>query len=205
MTTRSRSRRRPDAARTQHRNRAWRRRNSGEAHGGGHGWFVTFADLMGLLVAFFVMLVAFSTQDKKKLQIVAGSMREAFGVQNAIRYSGIIEVDGLPTRPQLKNADKHQAGGRLGDAEPGREEPQPQFRRAARQRRRLCAGLGLAASGAAGHAGDRRAVEARHDRGDQAGPQYRDHRSERPLDVSGGLPRSPTSAPAGWCSGWRLR
>ena len=23
-----------------------------EAHGGGHGWFVTFADLMGLLVAF---------------------------------------------------------------------------------------------------------------------------------------------------------
>ena len=30
---------------------------------GGHGWFVTFADLMGLLVSFFVMLVAFSTQD----------------------------------------------------------------------------------------------------------------------------------------------
>ena len=34
-----------------------------EAHGGGHGWFVTFADLMGLLVSFFVMLVAFSNQD----------------------------------------------------------------------------------------------------------------------------------------------
>ena len=26
---------------------------------GGHGWFVTFADLMGLLMSFFVMLVAF--------------------------------------------------------------------------------------------------------------------------------------------------
>lgn len=74
-----------------------------EAHGGGHGWFVTFADLMGLLVAFFVMLVAYSTQDTKKLQIVAGSMREAFGVQQQVRYSGIIEVDGLPTRPKLKN------------------------------------------------------------------------------------------------------
>jgi chemotaxis protein MotB len=75
------------------------------AHGaGGHGWFVTFADLMGLLVAFFVMLVAFSTQDQKKMQIVAGSMRDAFGVQTAIRYSGIIELDGLPTRPRLKNA-----------------------------------------------------------------------------------------------------
>ena len=73
-----------------------------EAHGG-HGWFVTFADLMALLVSFFVMLVAFSTQDQAKLQVVAGSMRDAFGVQDRIRYSGIIEVDGLPTRPKLKN------------------------------------------------------------------------------------------------------
>lgn len=73
----------------------------GEAHGGGHGWFVTFADLMGLLVSFFVMLVAFSTQDQAKLQVVAG---DAFGVQGRVRYSGIIEVLGLPTRPRLKNA-----------------------------------------------------------------------------------------------------
>jgi len=72
------------------------------AHGG-HGWFVTFADLMGLLVSFFVMLVAFSNQDQQKLQLVAGSMRDAFGVQQSIRYSGIIEVPGLPTRPKLKN------------------------------------------------------------------------------------------------------
>jgi chemotaxis protein MotB len=75
-----------------------------EAHAGGHGWFVTFADLMGLLVSFFVMLVAFSNQDQQKLQIVAGSMRDAFGVQTNVRYSGIIETDGLPTRPKLKNA-----------------------------------------------------------------------------------------------------
>ena len=79
-----------------------RRKEAG--HGGGHGWFVTFADLMGLLVAFFVMLVAFSTQDQAKLQVVAGSMRDAFGVQDKTRYSGIIEVLGLPTRPKLKNA-----------------------------------------------------------------------------------------------------
>jgi chemotaxis protein MotB len=83
-----------------------RKKKGGDAHGGGHGWFVTFADLMGLLVAFFVMLVAFSNTDQKKLQIVAGSMREAFGVQTAIRYSGIVELDGLPTRPKLKNVDK---------------------------------------------------------------------------------------------------
>ena len=75
-----------------------------QAHGGGHGWFVTFADLMGLLVAFFVMLVAFSTQDQAKLNIVAGSMRDAFGMQDRVRYSGVIEVPGLPTRPKLKSA-----------------------------------------------------------------------------------------------------
>jgi chemotaxis protein MotB len=75
-----------------------------EAHGGGHGWFVTFADLMGLLVSFFVMLVAFSNQDAKQMQAVAGSMREAFGVQNSVRYSGIVESNGLPTRAKIRNA-----------------------------------------------------------------------------------------------------
>ena len=79
------------------------KKKRGDAHGGGHGWFVTFADLMGLMMSFFVMLVAFSTQDQQKLKIVAGSMREAFGVQTEARYSGVIESDGLPTRPKLKN------------------------------------------------------------------------------------------------------
>src|SRR3569833_58237 len=80
------------------------KKKRGDAHGGGHGWFVTFADLMGLMMSFFVMLVAFSTMDNNKLKIVAGSMRDAFGVQTEARYSGIVESDGLPTRPKLKNA-----------------------------------------------------------------------------------------------------
>jgi len=80
------------------------KKKRGDAHGGGHGWFVTFADLMGLMMSFFVMLVAFSTTDNNKLQIVAGSMRDAFGVQTEARYSGIIETDGLPRRPKLRNA-----------------------------------------------------------------------------------------------------
>src|SRR6201986_864917 len=79
------------------------KKKRGDAHGGGHGWVVTFADLMGLMMSFFVMLVAFSTQEAQKLKIVAGSMREAFGVQTQSRYSGIIESDGVPTRPRLKN------------------------------------------------------------------------------------------------------
>ncbi|GLK79361.1 OmpA/MotB family protein [Methylopila turkensis] len=72
-------------------------------HGGGHGWFVTFADLMGLLMAFFVVLVAFSTQDKKKMQIVAGSMREAFGTQRDIMAAGIVDIGGTPARTELLN------------------------------------------------------------------------------------------------------
>jgi chemotaxis protein MotB len=80
------------------------KKKRGDGHGGGHGWFVTFADLMGLMMSFFVMLVAFSTQDQQKLKIVAGSMRDAFGVQQS-RYSGVVESDGVPTRPKLKNVD----------------------------------------------------------------------------------------------------
>src|ERR1700738_4646705 len=79
------------------------KKKRGAGHAGGHGWYVSFADLMGLMMSFFVMLVAFSTMDNNKLKIVAGSMREAFGVQSEARYSGIIESDGLPTRAKLKN------------------------------------------------------------------------------------------------------
>jgi chemotaxis protein MotB len=73
------------------------------AHGGGHGWFVTFADLMALLMSFFVMLVAMSSQNKEKMQIVAGSMREAFGTQKDNKLDGIVEMNGIPYKPKLKN------------------------------------------------------------------------------------------------------
>src|SRR5882757_155268 len=81
------------------------KKRRGDAHTGGHGWYVSFADLMGLMMSFFVMLVAFSTMDNNKLKIIAGSMRDAFGVQTNVRYSGIVESDGLPTRPKLKNVE----------------------------------------------------------------------------------------------------
>ena len=103
----------------------------GSTHGGGHGWFVTFADLMGLLVSFFVMLVAFSNQDQNKLQIVAGSMRDAFGVQTNVRYSGIIEVDGSADPAEAQERRPYRARGRLGHADAGRARPQARLRRQA--------------------------------------------------------------------------
>jgi chemotaxis protein MotB len=53
-----------------------------------------------------VVLVSFSTQDVQKLQIVAGSMRDAFGVQREMRYSGIIETDGhmVDDKPRSKSS-----------------------------------------------------------------------------------------------------
>ena len=83
---------------------AVKRRHGG--HAGGHGWFVTFADLMALMMAFFVMIAAYSTMDKEKMKLMTGSMRDAFGTQREVRYSGIVEIDGLPHRPYLQNAKK---------------------------------------------------------------------------------------------------
>ncbi|CAM5192584.1 flagellar motor protein MotB [Alishewanella longhuensis] len=50
----------------------------------------TFADLMALLMCFFVLLLAFSEMDVLKFKQIAGSMKFAFGVQNKI------EVDDIP-------------------------------------------------------------------------------------------------------------
>ncbi len=65
---------------------------------GAPGWLVTFADLMSILVCFFVLIISFSIQDQQKLQIVAGSMRDAFGSQLITRRSGMIEREGAPMR-----------------------------------------------------------------------------------------------------------
>jgi chemotaxis protein MotB len=59
-------------------------------------WMVTFADLMSLLVCFFVLIISFSVPDTKKLKIVAGSMRDAFGFQREVIVTGMVEIDGNP-------------------------------------------------------------------------------------------------------------
>ncbi|MFT5521279.1 MAG: chemotaxis protein MotB [Enterobacterales bacterium] len=66
----------------------------------------TFADLMALLMCFFVLLLSFSEMDVLKYKQVAGSMRAAFGVQNRVeakdipKGTSIIAQEFSPGKPQ---------------------------------------------------------------------------------------------------------
>ena len=52
-------------------------------------WLATFADLMSLLMCFFVLLLSFAEMDVLKYKQVAGAMRLAFGVQRDVKASEI--------------------------------------------------------------------------------------------------------------------
>ena len=56
---------------------------------GAPGWMSTFADLMSLLMCFFVLLLSFSEMDVLKFKQIAGSMKFAFGVQNQVKVEDI--------------------------------------------------------------------------------------------------------------------
>lgn len=68
-------------------------------------YLATFADLMSLLMCFFVLLLAFSEMDVQKYKQVAGSMRDAFGVQQDVEVkdipkgTSIIAQEFSPGRP----------------------------------------------------------------------------------------------------------
>ncbi|GAA4500840.1 flagellar motor protein MotB [Pseudaeromonas paramecii] len=66
----------------------------------------TFADLMTLLMCFFVLLLSFSEMDVLKYKQVAGSMLNAFGVQNVLEVkdipkgTSVIALEFRPGRPE---------------------------------------------------------------------------------------------------------
>jgi chemotaxis protein MotB len=65
----------------------------------------TFADLMSLLMCFFVLLLSFSEMDVMKFKQIAGSMKYAFGVQNKVEVkdipkgTSVIALEFRPGRP----------------------------------------------------------------------------------------------------------
>ncbi len=53
-------------------------------------WLSTFADLMSLLMCFFVLLLSFATVDAVRFKKMAESMKDAFGVQREIPANEIV-------------------------------------------------------------------------------------------------------------------
>jgi chemotaxis protein MotB len=72
------------------------------APAGAPAWMVTFADLMSLLVCFFVLIISFSVQDDKKMQVVSGSVRDAFGVSKDWQARALVEINGRPKTKNIK-------------------------------------------------------------------------------------------------------
>lgn len=54
-------------------------------------WMGTFADLMSLLMCFFVLLLSFATIDAVRFKKMAESMKDAFGVQREIPATEIVK------------------------------------------------------------------------------------------------------------------
>jgi len=53
-------------------------------------WMATFADLMSLLMCFFVLLLSFATIDAVRFKKMAESMKDAFGVQREVPANEIV-------------------------------------------------------------------------------------------------------------------
>ena len=69
-----------------------------EGSSGAPAWMATFADLATLLLCFFVLLLSFSEMDVAKFKQLAGSMRQAFGVQAEIKAKTIPKGTSLIAR-----------------------------------------------------------------------------------------------------------
>jgi chemotaxis protein MotB len=55
---------------------------------GAPAWMCTFADMMSLILCFFVLILSFSVMDQPTFVKVAGSMERAFGIQRENPYTG---------------------------------------------------------------------------------------------------------------------
>ncbi|MBF0145333.1 MAG: OmpA family protein [Magnetococcales bacterium] len=62
---------------------------------GAPAWLNTFADMMSLLLTFFILLLSFAQLDVVKFEEASGSIRDAFGVQR------IQQINPLPTGEDL--------------------------------------------------------------------------------------------------------
>lgn len=77
-----------------------------EPPSGGAGWLGTFADLMNLLLCFFVLLYSMSSVDAQKFELVAASFSQSFSIFTAGGSSigeGLLINNGVSQLAQLDN------------------------------------------------------------------------------------------------------
>lgn len=65
-----------------------RKKKHVEEEGGGERWLITYADLITLLLAFFILMYTMSKQDSKKYQEVAAHLKAIFTGSTAILATG---------------------------------------------------------------------------------------------------------------------
>jgi chemotaxis protein MotB len=65
-----------------------RRKKNDEEHENAERWLLTYADLITLLLAFFIMMYTFSKQDAQKYQEVAGHLKAIFSGGSGVAYKG---------------------------------------------------------------------------------------------------------------------
>ncbi|MBI1353498.1 MAG: OmpA family protein [Acidobacteria bacterium] len=84
-------------------------------------WMVTFADLMSLLLTFFVLLLSFSNTEVVKFQQMMGSVRDALGLKSEL------DLSDSPAGHDMMPFENPQAGEGQNDAVgPGQTDPTPQ-------------------------------------------------------------------------------
>lgn len=90
---------------------------------GAPAWMATFADMATLLMAFFVLILAFANFDEVSFKKMAGSMRDAFGTQMIVPLENppsttVIEMD---YRPQHSSENVEETEPSSGEPNEGKD------------------------------------------------------------------------------------
>lgn len=93
---------------------------SGKSGGGGAPlWMVTFADLMALMMTFFVLLYSFSSLDETKYRLIAASMASGFGAVLVSPKSSATPALGPPSMmPSPLNQPMGRSNQAMGSGQP---------------------------------------------------------------------------------------
>ena len=158
-------------------------------------------------MAFFVMLLSFSVQDQEKLNMAAGSVQNAFGIQPYSDMTGMIERKGNPKRDFLKEMAptkiegvdriRHPGPSRRARTRARKPTPTPRSGPTPSAQAQYRAGRREPQAGLAGSARHHRHLRPHHRRADQGRPQHQHRRPGRPGDVPRGEQISLRDDPQG--------